>query len=608
MMPDRDRQTPAPRARFALPFFVAGTLLATAGCRGGGTETRGTARATPAVATAGEAVTFTDVTRAAGVRFRHTHGGTGKKYMPETMGSGCAFIDFDGDGWLDLFFVNGRPIEDGQPPGRASRGAPRRSAPRAASPTAALYRNNGNGTFTDVTSGSGLDVPLYGMGCAVGDYDNDGRDDLFITCALEPSRLFRNEGGGKFRDVTESAGVGNDRRWGTSAAWVDYDRDGHLDLFIANYLKYDLEHDIFCGNRLGQKSYCTPRHYEGLPSTLYRNEGNGRFRDVSRQTGIAAVSGKGLGVLILDVNDDGWPEIFVANDTTPNSLFRNEGGRRFTEIGTEAGVAFAENGLARAGMGVDSAVMGQRGERGIIVVNFTNEPVSFFWEEGPEFFTERTFAAGLARPTQLTLGFGAFFFDYDNDGFFDFFLANGHVQDDIHLFQSNLSYAQPHQLFRNRGEFAEGGVPIFEEVSAAAGAPFSIPRVSRGAARGDFDNDGDLDILVSNNNGPAELLRNDGGHRRHWLQLHLVGRRGNRNALGAEARVTVGDRVYRDQVRSGSSYCSASMLRLHFGLGNRDRFDAVEVTWPGGLTERWPGGTADRLLTLTEGTGTAVRR
>jgi hypothetical protein len=559
------------------------------GCQGPRAGSVGSAAAT-AVPAAGP-VTFTDVTQAAGVRFTHVNGGSGKKYMPETMGSGCAFLDVDGDDRLDLFLVNGRAL-----------------AGAAGTATAALYRNQGDGKFADITTGSGVDTPMFGMGCAVGDYDNDGRDDLYVTCALEPSHLFHNEGNGKFRDVTATAGLGNGGRWATSAAWLDYDRDGRLDLFVCNYVKYDLAHDVFCPNRLGQKSYCTPRYYDGLPPALYHNEGGGQFRDVSAASGVGAVIGKGLGVAVCDVDRDGWPDLYVANDTMPNFLFRNDRRGHFAEIGTEAGVAFGENGLARAGMGVDAAPIGPHGELALLVANFSNEPLSFFWEESDSFFSERTYAAGLARATLLTLGFGAFFFDYDNDGAADIFVANGHVQDDIQLFQSNLSYAQPHQLFHNQGAGAAGSPITFAEVGAAAGPAFTVPRVSRGAAHGDWDNDGDLDLLVNNNNGPCELLRNDGGDKRHWLQARLVGSRSNRDGIGAEARVTAGGRVLRDRVRSGSSYCSASMLRLHFGLGDASRFDRVEVSWPSGLTERWTGGPADRMLTLTEGSGTAVKR
>lgn len=571
--------------------------VGSAGCRTTSSRSPDASASHPSAPTASTPI-FVDVTDSAGVHFRHSNGGSGHKFMPETMGSGCAFIDYDDDGLLDLLLLNGRPLEGGGAPGGQN----------AALPTAALFHNAGSGRFTDATVGSGLDVPMFAMGCAVGDYDNDGRDDLFITCALDPCRLFRNEGGGRFRDVTRSAGVGNGGRWATSAAWLDYDRDGRLDLFVCNYVKYDLAHDVFCPNRLGGKSYCTPRHYEGLASTLYRNAGKGRFRDVSVPTGIGAAVGKALGVAVCDVNRDGWPDLYVANDTVPNFLFRNTGHGRFEEIGTEAGVAYGEDALARGGMGVDAATIGPKGELALFVANFSNEPCSFFWEEGPEFFTEQTLAVGLAQPTLLTLGFGAFFFDYDNDSAADLFMANGHVQDDIHLFQSNLRYAQPHQLFRNHGGTSSPSpgvpaLPTFTETGPAAGVSFTVPRVSRGAAKGDWDNDGDLDLLISNNNGPCELLRNDGGSRAHWLETRLVGGRSNRNGIGAEVRVRSGDRVWRDRVRSGSSYCSAGMLRLHFGLGNRARYDAIEIVWPSGLTERWPGGAADRILTLSEGRG-----
>lgn len=541
-----------------------------------------------------DAVVFQDVAAASGLAFGHVTGGTGSKFMPETMGSGCGFLDFDGDGLLDVLLLSGRMI-----------GAPAlHGDPISAVVTPGLYHNLGGGRFEPVTSGSGLDAPLYAMGCAVADYDNDGRDDVYITCTLDASRLFHNEGGGRFRDVTTETGVGNESRWGAGAAWLDYDRDGRLDLFVCNYLDYSLDRHVRCTNRLGQESFCTPRHYEGLPSALYHNEGGGRFRDVSASSGIAAVTGKALGVTVCDVDRDGWPDLYVACDTTPNLYFRNTGKGRFLEAGVETGIAFAENGLARAGMGVDWAALGPKGELGIVVANYTNEPVSFFYESGKQFFVEQTAAAGLGEPTMLTLGFGAFFFDYDNDSRKDLFLANGHVQDDVHLFQNNLQYAQPHQLFRNVGaDPATSGPPRFDEVTADAGPPFAVPRVSRGAAWGDYDNDGDLDILINNNGGAAELLRNDGGNRKHWLQVRLEGRRSNRNGVGAEVRVKSGGNAWRDVMKSGSSYCSASMLRVHFGLGEHAGYDRIEVVWPSGRTEIWPAGPADRLLHLVEGTG-----
>jgi hypothetical protein len=581
--------------------------LACAGCRPSPTRPPAdpiAGQEVPAAVASG-GITFTDVTASAGIRFRHVNGASGKKYMPETMGSGCAFIDFNGDGWLDLFLVNSRAL-----PG----------APDSPPALPALYQNLGGAspTFSDVTAGSGLDVSMYGMGVAVGDYDNDGRDDLYVTAVLEPGRLFRNEGSGRFRDVTRAAGVGNDGHWGTSAAWVDYDRDGDPDLFVCNYVRYDLEHDLFCGNRLGEKSYCTPHHYPPDRCALFRNDGGPpgapRFTDVSRASGVARSTAKALGVAVADFDSDGWPDLYIASDTTPSLLLRNvrgpDGVRMFREEGLETGVAYGETGLARAGMGVDTTWLDDD-RLAVAVANFTNEPISLFVQDGPGMFTDRSYEAGLALTHMPYLGFGLFFFDANNDSRPDLFVANGHVQDDIHLFQNNLRYAERCQLFRGMGGLR------FVEISEAAGEPFRRERVGRGAAYGDYDNDGDLDLLLTTNGGPAELLRNDTKARFHWLQVELQGAgttgsnvarpaprasrpAGSRNGLGAEVIVSAGGRRQRQWVRSGSSYCSASMRRLHFGLWEATRVDRVEVRWPGGTVSRLGPVDADQRLTVYE--------
>jgi hypothetical protein len=445
------------------------------------------------------------------------------------------------------------------------------------------------------------------MGVAVGDFDNDGRDDLYVTAALEPGRLFRNEGAGHFRNVTRSAGVGDAGHWGTSAAWLDYDRDGRLDLFVCNYVRYDLAHDLVCKNRLGQKSYCTPHHYPPDRCSLFHNDGGPpdapRFTDVSVSSGVAATTAKALGVTVADFDGDGWPDLYVASDTTPNLLLHStagpNGGRVFREEGLETGVAYGENGLARAGMGVDTTWLaddrpGSRQRLSVAVANFSNEPLSLFVQDGPGLFTDQTYEAGLATTHLSYLGFGLFFFDADNDGRPDLFVNNGHVQDDIQLFQNNLRYAQRCQLFRGMGGSR------FLEVSDTAGEPFRRVRVGRGAAYGDFDDDGDLDLLLTSNGGPAELLRNDTTPRRHWLQVTTQGARSNRDGLGAEVTVTAGGRRQRQWVRSGSSYCSASARCLQFGLGDAARVERVEVRWPSGMVSRLGPLPADQRLRITE--------
>jgi hypothetical protein len=507
--------------------------------------------------------------------------------MLETMGSGCAFLDFDNDGWLDVLLLNGKPLAPTTQP--------------LNHPTTSLFRNRRNGTFTDVTRGSGLDVEIYAMGCAVGDYDNDGRDDVYITCVLGPSRLFHNEGNGKFREVTEQAGVDNKGRWGSSCAWVDYDNDGWLDLFIGNYVRYhSFADDKYCSILPGRKSYCTPQAFEGEPCALYRNNGDGTFTDVAQSSGIADSIGKALGVALLDYDRDGWMDIAVANDEMPNFLFHNLRHGRFEEVGFEAGIAVGEAGNLKAGMGIDAADVTHSGLPSLLISNFSLEGLSFFRPEDGV-FVEVASAAGFREPSLLLLGFGLFFFDFDNDGWQDAFVANGHVNDDINLLYSNITHGQRNLLMRNLGNGR------FEDFGKKAGAPFMEQRVSRGAAYGDYDNDGDLDILITNNNDDAQLLRND-SPQRNWLQIELRGKRGkegkgrgsNRNGIGAQVRVGVGDTVQTDWVRSGSSYCSQSMLRRHFGLGDQTVVNWVEVTWTDGHKQRMTNVKANQRLTIEE--------
>ncbi|HSN88204.1 MAG TPA: CRTAC1 family protein [Thermoanaerobaculia bacterium] len=536
----------------------------------------------PANAQAG-GVRFTDVTAAAGIRFVHNSGRAGKKLLPETLGSGGAFLDFDGDGRLDVFLVNSR---DWKPRGG------KKSLP-------ALYRNQGDGTFADVTRGSGLDVELYGMGVAVADYDNDGDPDLYLT-ALEGDRLFRNEGpvGGKarFRDVTAAAGIRN-ASFGTSAAWLDYDRDGRSDLLVANYVQWSEDKDLWCSLDGATKSYCTPESYTGTSSKLYRNLGGGKFADVSRQARVDDPTGKALGVAVLDYDVDGWPDLFVANDTQPNKLYRNLKNGTFAEEGLEAGVAFGEDGVARGAMGVDAADYDRSGRPHLLVGNFSNEMLALYHNEGNGVFLDDAPASAVGRASLLTLTFGAFFFDYDLDGHLDIFAANGHIEEEINRVQPRVQFKQPPLLFRNlqKGKF--------EPVTAAVGPDLNRPRVARGAAYGDYDGDGDLDLLVTTNHGPAHLFRNDrpaGGARNHWLRVRTVGTKSNRDGLGAVVRVASASGKQWQMVRSGSSYCSQSELVLTFGLG-RDTRANVEIEWPSGLKQRLANVAADQLLAVEEG-------
>jgi len=532
----------------------------------------------PAAANAGGVVTFADVTASAGIHFTHNSGRAGKKWLPETMGSGVAFFDADGDGWSDLLFVNGR---DWEPRGRRT--------------TAALYRNDGKGGFRDVTAGSGLDVEIYGIGVAVSDYDNDGRDDVYLT-ALEGDRLFHNEGGGRFRDVTKAAGIAN-AAFGTSAAWLDADKDGRLDLFVANYVRWTPQTDLWCSIDGATKSYCTPESYSGVSSKLYRNAGNGRFTDASTAAGIADPTSKSLGVAVLDYDADGWPDLFVANDTQPNKLYRNKGDGTFSDAGLRAGVAYSEEGIARGAMGVDAADYDRSGRPHLLVGNFSNQMLGLYHNEGKGLFVDEAPRSTVGRASLLSLAFGVFFFDYDLDGWLDIFAANGHIEEEIGRVQPRVQYRQPPLLFRNRG------AKRFDDVTAAVGSALGRPVVARGAAYADYDHDGDLDIVVSTNNGPAYLYRNDGGSRQNWITVRTRGVASNRDGIGAVVRVESAGGRQSQMVRSGSSYASQSDLALTFGVGADQTVRTIAVEWPSGTTDRLTNVATRQAVVIEEGRG-----
>jgi hypothetical protein len=520
-------------------------------------------------------ITFADATTAAGVTFTHNSGRAGKKFLPETLGSGVAFVDVDGDGWPDVILVNSK---DWTPRGRKS--------------LSALYRNNRNGTFTNITAGSGLDVEMYGIGVTVGDYDNDGRPDVYIT-ALEGDRLFHNEGKGRFRDVTKAVGIAN-ASFGTSAAFLDYDKDGRLDLFVANYVQWTAKGDLWCSLDGSTKSYCTPESYKGTSSRLYRNLG-GRFEDASTKAGVGDPTSKSLGITVVDYNMDGWPDLFVANDTQPNKLYRNNTNGTFADVGMSAGVAYSEDGVARGAMGVDSADYDRSGRPHLLVGNFSNQMLGLYYNEGKGLFVDEAPRSAVGRASLLSLAFGVFFFDYDLDGHPDILAANGHIEEEIGRVQPKVQFREPPLLFHNQGQGK------FENASASVGQSFQRPIVARGAAHADYDHDGDLDVLVTTNHGPAYLYRNDGGNANNFICVRTQGVKSNRDGIGAIVRVESASGSQWSVVRSGSSYASQSDLAITFGLAKDATVNAIEVEWPSGAKDRLTGVAANQFVTIEEG-------
>jgi len=533
------------------------------------------------------AVTFTDIARTAGITFVHDNAATPEKYLIESMGAGCAWIDYDQDGFMDLYLVNGAATKI-YTPKQPLRGA--------------LYHNNGDGTFTDVTARAGVGAEgLFGMGVAVGDYDNDGFPDLFVL-GYGRCILYHNNGHGAFVDVTEKARVENRGRWASSAAWFDYDKDGFLDLIIANYVDWTPERNFHCGDQgPGMRSYCHPNVFHGQPAALYHNNGDGTFTDASQSSGVGPKAANGLGVVTFDYNNDGWQDIFISNDAQPNHLFHNKGDGTFREVGYLAGAAVSGDGQMEAGMGVDAADTTGSGRLDLYITHLDMQLNRFYRNLGDGSFSDATFSSKVGYDTYQVSGFGTRFLDYDNDGACDLFVANGHVMDNIQLYHPDTTYAEPKQMFRNIGRGR------FENVSNRLGPDMQKPHVSRGAAAGDFDNDGDLDILVSSCGQKPQLLRNDGGNTNHWLEILLIGTKSNRDGVGARVKVTAGGLVQYDQRKGGMSYQSAQDPRLHFGLAGYAQVDAVEIVWPSGMVSKLEKLKSDQIITVKEGVGLVDR-
>src|SRR5919112_789467 len=522
-------------------------------------------------------IAFTDITTQAGITFKHV-ASPDKKYIVESMSGGVAMFDYDNDGDLDLYLVNSLTVDLVKSKGKTK---------------SELYRNDGNGKFTEVSEKAGVSDIGWGMGVAVGDYNNDGFEDLYITC-LGPDHLLQNNGNGTFSDVTAKAGV-NDPRWTTGASFVDYDHDGDLDLFVSNYVDFDIDNlpEFGEGKTCQYKSIpvqCGPRGLKGAGDTLFRNNGDGTFSDVSKEAGVTDPNGYyGLGVLTSDFDDDGWVDIFVANDSTPNFHYRNKGNGTFEEIGFPAGTAVNENGSEQGSMGVTAGDYDHDGKLDIFITNFADEYNTLYHNGGKNSFTDLSYAAKVAAVSLPLVGWGTKFFDYDNDGWVDLFVANGHVYPQL------PSYRQPRLLHRNNRD------GTFTEIASQFGSIFTENHASRGVAFGDLDNDGDVDLLVADLDGPPQLLRNENGNANNSILIKTIGVKSNRDGIGARVKVVAGDLTQVDEVRSGDSYISQSDMRLHFGLEKRTKVDLIEVRWPSGTVDKITGVGANRIIVIKEG-------
>jgi hypothetical protein len=520
---------------------------------------------------------------ASGIAWKHDNAMSPNRYLPETMGPGVAFFDFDNDGWLDIFMVNSGAADFFSP------GTPLKNA---------LLKNNRNGTFTDVTGKAGVaGGKEFGMGCAIADYDNDGYQDILVT-AYGRCTLYRNNGNGTFTDVTEKAGLAAPG-WTTSAVWFDYDNDGKLDLFLCSFVQFSAKSDVYCGdNKLGKRFYCIPRVFKPTPSLLFHNNGDGTFKEVSEGTHIARAMGKALGVVATDINNDGLMDLFVANDTVQNFLFANRGKGKWDEIGLAAEVGFSANGTPRSGMGVDAADVNGDGRQDLFVANVDQEMFSLYRNDGNEFFSDVANFHGVAQATRLLSGWGLKFFDYDNDGLIDLFLANGHPDDMIESYSQQVRYKEPLVLFHNDGK-------KLTNITAEAGPAFQKTYPARGLAVGDYDNDGRLDVLIGNNGEAPVLLRNNAGEGNHWVGLKLQGTSCNRDAIGATITWSHGDVVRTRYKTSGGSYLSSHDTREVLGIGSATRVNWVEIKWPqpSGRVERFTDVPVDRYVTVVEGKG-----